>query len=176
MPERLINKVQQAYNTNRAPELWGTPTVSPDFFDRLRTKGLGNAWNYLIERERALGKSEASPVIKAIANLTGSLLLIFGVRNLSGLSEEELGEANYNPSLRVRIGEAAFSMTLGLLFFAQGSTKLPPTEPPELPSLTSERYRQIFEEALDEATGGEPESKEEIKEKIANWGPDILDE
>ena len=125
MIERLINNVQQAYGIHRAPETWGTPEVSPYFFNKLRNKrlirGLLSGWNDLVDRERTLGDLDAKPEIKAFANLLASILLVLGVRKMSGISDEERNEAEYIPSIRTKAGEFAFSMTLGLLFFAQGS-------------------------------------------------------
>jgi len=120
MSERLVNSVQQAYNNHRAPELWGTLQVSPTFFNRLKGEGLLSAWKYLVEMEQVMGNPYANPELKALANLAGSTLLIMGVRQMSGLSDEELYHAKHVPSTKQKIGEALFNITLGLLFFAQG--------------------------------------------------------
>ncbi len=118
--QQIVGKIEEAYNTHRAPELWGTREVSPWFFKRLRTEGFRGAWNYLVDQERTLGDLNARPEVKAMANLVGSTLLVLGAQGLSGVSEEELHEGEYEPSIRQRVGEAIFNITLGLLFFAQG--------------------------------------------------------
>jgi len=126
MSERLIDRVQKAYNDNRAPETWGTPQVSPVFFDNLRSEGVRGAWKYLVERERTMGDLSAKPKIKAVANIAGSTLLVLGVRQMSSIGDKELHGAEYVPSAKQKVGDVLFSMTLGLLFFAQdgGSTHM----------------------------------------------------
>jgi len=105
MLEKWIDRLQQAYNTHRAPEMWGTPQVSPGFFDLLRSKGPLAAWEYLADKERRMGDPSARPEIKAVANLVASTLLILGVRGMKDISI---------------VGKVAFNITLGLLVFAQG--------------------------------------------------------
>ncbi|MEM2111479.1 MAG: hypothetical protein QXX08_06340 [Candidatus Bathyarchaeia archaeon] len=80
---KLVNKVQQAYERNRAPEMQGTPKVSPPFFDLLREGGpiYGSiaAMTYLVEREKELGAPGVSPVVKAGANIIASAMLSIGL-------------------------------------------------------------------------------------------------
>jgi hypothetical protein len=60
----MINALQRLYNRHRSPTTWGTPEVSPFFFDRWREKGLLQALGYLIEREKDLGRPHIPPVIE----------------------------------------------------------------------------------------------------------------
>ena len=124
MLERWVDEIQKAYDKNRAPETWGTQQVSPFFFGLLRSEGFLAAWNYLVNKERTMGNPSAPPQIKAVANLTASLLLVLGVREMSGRSDEVPGNARKSSFRKIKElwGRALFNMTLGLLFFAQGGT------------------------------------------------------
>lgn len=76
---KIIDTLQARYEKYRSFYTWGTPQVSPFFFDRWRDKGLFQALGYLIEREKSLGNPHIHPVIKAGMNLTGCCLLVIGI-------------------------------------------------------------------------------------------------
>jgi hypothetical protein len=76
--------------------------------------------------QKDTGNPNLSPELKTAMNLTGSLLLTLGVRQMAGISE--LGRLanpyretldDQQPTLKQRVGEALFNVSMGLLFAAQ---------------------------------------------------------
>jgi hypothetical protein len=99
--------LQSLYERHRTPKTWGTPTISPFFFDRWRDKGLFQALGYLVERERELGNPHIHPTIKAGMNLGGCVMLVLGI------------ETTQSPLKILK------SVMYALLFSAQGEGGIP---------------------------------------------------
>ncbi len=87
---------------------------TPGVFNCLKSGDYVGAWRFWVERQKTIGDPSLSPEIKTIRNMIGCILLISGVRDWSGVSDEELDEGEYVPSLRQKLGQAAFEFTLGL--------------------------------------------------------------
>lgn len=75
MPRKIAtvvaNRLQALYEQNRVPETWGSPSVSRETFDQLRTHGFVTTARYLFQRLREVGQPNLSPACKFFALISG---------------------------------------------------------------------------------------------------------
>lgn len=75
----LVERIQSSYEDNRAPETWGSPSGSTEFFYNWSNNGLTYALRKFVRDHEDLGPQDFHPAVKAGMALVGATILATGV-------------------------------------------------------------------------------------------------